>query len=443
MPRYPEPVSIVRVPKDQGDGSSGPGRRGRKERTPGTLASAFSRPAFRRIWFGNLASNIGTWMQNITLGVLAYQLTGEAWFIGVITFAQLGPMLIISPVGGALADRVDKRRLMIGIALWQTALSMVLAVVALSDEPNRVALVLIVFGIGVGNSINGPTFSAMLPALAGRADLQGAVALNSAAMNTSRVIGPILGGLTAEIGGASLVFAVNGLTYLFVIWAVSTVHADFSPKAHGGATPWQQLKEGYDAARADSVVTRILVTISVFSLCSLVFIYQMPLIAEERLGIDGIAYTLLFASFALGAALGAISMGSVFSEVPRSRMSTGSIYVFAVALAVFAVATSPWLAYPAVFVTGASYFILVTALSTTLQMRVADSVRGRVMGLWMMGWAGLVPVGGLIAGPIIDAVGEVPVLLFGALVAAALGVLIDLDESAPPPHVRDLQLDSP
>ena len=427
-------MSIVREAKDRDGGS---------KRQPGTLASAFAQPAFRRIWLGNLASNIGTWMQNITLGVLAYQLTGEAWFIGVITFAQLGPMLLISPIGGAIADRVDRRRLMIGVALLQTVLSMVLAVVALADEPNRIALVLIVFGIGLGNAINGPTFSAMLPTLAGRKDLQGAVALNSAAMNTSRVVGPILGGLTAELGGPSLVFAINGLTYLFVIWAVSTVHADFSPKGHGGATPWQQLREGFAAARADGVVTRILVTISVFSLCSLVFIYQMPLIAEERLGIDGIAYTLLFASFALGAALGAISMGTVFSELPRSRMSTGSMYVFAAALAVFGITTSPWVAYPAVFVTGGAYFILVTALSTTLQLRVADDVRGRVMGLWMMGWAGLVPVGGLIAGPIIDAIGEVPVLLFGAAVAAALGLLIDLDESTPPPHVPALRPDSP
>ena len=104
----------------------------------------------------------------MTLGVLAYQLTGEAWFIGVITFAQLGPMLLLSPIGGALADRVDRRRLMIAIAISQTVLSMVLAVVALSDQPNRIALVLIVFGIGVGASINGPTFSAMLPELVGR-----------------------------------------------------------------------------------------------------------------------------------------------------------------------------------------------------------------------------------------------------------------------------------
>lgn len=405
----------------------------------GTLASAYAKPAFRRVWWGNLASNIGTWMQNITLGVLAYQLTGEAWFIGVITFAQLGPTLLISPIGGAVADRVDRRRLLIAVAMSQTVLSMALAAVALAAQPNRIALVLLVFLIGVGNAFNGPCFNAVLPALVGREDLQGAVALNSAAMNTSRVVGPILGGLVAAIGGASLVFASNGLTYLFVVWAVATVHADFSPQGHGGTSPLRQIREGFTAARTDPVLTRVLITISVFSLCSLVFIYQMPLIAEQRLGIEGVTYTLLFASFALGAALGAISMGSVFSELPRSRMSTRSLIVFAAALVVFAVTTSPWVAFPAVFVTGGAYFVLVTALSTTLQLRVDDSVRGRVMGLWMMGWAGLVPVGGLIAGPAIDAFGVVPVLLLGVVAAVVLAVVMDLDESTPPPPVPALR----
>ncbi len=397
-------------------------------RRPGSLGAALHHQPFRRVWLGNLASNIGTWMQNITLGVLAYQLTGEAWFIGVITFAQLGPMLLLSPFGGALADRVDRRVLMISIAATQAVLSLVLAVVALSDHPNQVALVCIVFGIGVGGALNAPAANAVLPALVGKEDIQGAVALNSAAMNGSRVLGPILGGLTEQLGGASLVFAVNGLTFLFVIWAVGTVKADFSAKGRSGTSPLRQIREGLRSAHADRVVERSLITIAVFSLCSLVFIYQMPLIAEERFGLTDLAYTLLFASFALGAALGALSMGSWFANVERSRMTTGGLVVFAAALAAFSVTTSPVVAYPSVFVTGAAYFVIVTALSTTLQMRVHDDVRGRVMGLWMMGWAGLVPVGGLIAGPVIDAVGIVPVLLFGAVVSLILAFAVDLDE---------------
>ena len=368
------------------------------------MRSALASRSFRRLFAGTLASNIGTWMQNVTLIALAYSLTGDAWFTGLITFAQLGPMLFLSPFGGALADRIDRRVLMVSLAAVQMTLSLVLAAVALDDTPNRVALVLIVAGIGCAGAINGPTANALLPTLVPRADMQPAIALNSVSMNTSRVVGPLLGGVVGTIGGAPLVFAVNGMTYLFVIWALTSVDVDFSPKGASNVGPIEQLRVGLRAARSDRIITRVLVTISLLSLCSLIFIYQMPLLAEQHLDLTGWRFNLLFASFALGAALG----------------------VFAVALALFGTTSFVPLAFAMAFVLGGAYFVIVTALSTTLQMRVPDEVRGRVMGLWMMAWAGLVPLGGLIAGPIIDAVGISAVLVFGAIVAATLGALIDL-----------------
>jgi predicted MFS family arabinose efflux permease len=245
-------------------------------------------------------------------------------------------------------------------------------------------------------------------------------------MNSSRVIGPLLGGALGSLAGSSVVFAVNGLTYLFVIWAVMTVSVDFSPKGRSGVGPVEQMRVGLRAARADVLITRVLITISVLSLCSLIFIYQMPLLAEEHLGLSGWKFNLLFASFALGAAAGALSMGSFLSGHDRARTTRGGLFVFAVSLAVFGTTSIVPLAFVMALVLGAAYFVIVTALSTTLQMRVADEVRGRVMGLWMMAWAGLVPLGGLIAGPIIDSVGISAVLVFGAVVAAILGVAIDL-----------------
>lgn len=393
---------------------------------PGTLGSALSSVAFRRLFAGMFASNIGTWMQNITLISLAYALTGDAWFTGLITFAQLGPMLFLSPFGGALADRFDRRVLMVTMASIQLTLSMVLAGVALDDTPNRLVLVLIVAGIGCANAINGPTANALLPTLVPRVDMQPAIALNSVSMNTSRVAGPLLGGLIGALGGASAVFAVNGLTYLFVIWAVTSVDVDFSPKGRSGEGPIEQLRVGLRAARADRIITRVLITISVLSMCSLTFIYQMPLLAEQQLGLSGWRFNLLFASFALGAACGALSMGSFLSGHDRALTTRVGLGVFAVALAVFGTTGVVAVAFVTAFVLGAAYFVVVTALTTTLQMRVQDEVRGRVMGLWMMAWAGLVPLGGLIAGPIIDAVGISAVLLFGAIVAAVLAAAVDL-----------------
>jgi MFS family permease len=385
-----------------------------------------SSTAFRRLFAGTFASNIGTWMQNITLIALSYDLTGDAWFTGVITFAQLGPMLLISPFGGALADRINRRVLIVTLSAIQMTMSMVLALVALSDTPNRLVLVLVVASIGCANAVNGPTMNALLPTLVPREDMQPAIALNSVSMNSSRVIGPLVGGFVGSFAGSSTVFAINGLTYLFVIWAVMSVHVDFSPKGRTGVGPMQQMREGLRAARADVLITRVLICISVLSLCSLIFIYQMPLLAEQHLGLTGWKFNLLFACFALGAAGGALSMGSFLSAHDRARTTRASLFVFAVALAVFGTTAIIAIAFVSAFVLGAAYFVIVTALSTTLQMRVPDEVRGRVMGLWMMAWAGLVPLGGLIAGPIIDGVGITAVLVFGAIVAAVLGLTIDL-----------------
>ncbi len=390
------------------------------------MRNALSHRAFRRVFAGTLASNIGTWMQNVTLIALAYDLTGGATFIGVVTFAQLGPMLLLSPLGGAVADRIDRRVLMVGIATIQALLSLGLAVVATQEQPSKVALVALVAGIGIGGALNGPTASATLPALVEGRDIQGAVALNSASMNASRVAGPILGGVAATTGGAPLVFAINAATYLFVIVALLSVHADFSPKGRRGESPLRQLAGGVREARRDPVIAKVLITIAVYSLFSLVFIYQMPLISAEQFGFDDQAYTLLFATFGLGALLGALSIGSLFATRDRAAMVRVGLAVFGMALAAFALTSTPAIGFVTVFLCGGSYFVVVTALVTILQLRVANEVRGRVMGLWMMAWAGLVPVGGLLAGAVIDAAGLTIVLLVGAAVAGVLAATIDL-----------------
>ena len=408
---------------------------------PGTLRAALSHRSFRWVYSGTAASNVGTWMQNVTLGVLAYQLTGEAWFIGVLLFAQLGPSLLFSAVGGALADRFDRRAIMVWIALSQLVLAFILAVVALAEDPNKIMLVVLVALMGTGNALNGPTANAVLPTLVPREDLRGAVALNSASMNFSRVFGPILGGVVEAIGGASLVFAVNGVTYLFVVVALMSVKADFSPPRSSHNSPWRQVREGFSAVHADRVIERIIFIISVMSLVSLVFIYQMPKLAEEELGLDGWKYNILFASFGLGAGLGALAMGSFLSRLDRARATRWGLVVLAVMLSIFATTSKPAVAFPSVFLLGAAYFVVVTALLTTLQLRTEERVLGRVMGIWMMAWAGLVPVGGLIAGPFIDWFGMEIVLLVGAVTALLLSFVDLRDPSTTAEVVHTLETD--
>ena len=431
-------MGLLRSPKHSGDerpDASGPpagdlAPQGAPDTPQKThLAAAFQHTAFRRVFAGSTASNIGTWMQNVTLAALAFELRGPV-FTGVVTFAQLGPMLFLSPVAGALADRVNRRTIMVSVATVQTVLSVLLALVARDPSPSRAVIVLLVAGIGVGAALNAPAASATLPALVPREDLQSAIAINSAAMNASRFVGPLLSLAVVSVGGAPLVFAVNAATYLFVVLAVCSVDVDFNPKGNRTESPTEQLRNGLRAARADRLISRVLITISVLSLCSLSFVYQMPAIAKDHLGMSGDVYYLLFACFALGAMLGAMAMGSFLSHHDRGLMAKVGLFIFAGSLAVFGTTTDRAVAFPALFVLGASYFMVITALSTTLQLQVTDEVRGRVMGLWMMGWAGLVPLGSLIAGPAIESVGISAVMLFGAAVALVLAVTVDLRHHA-------------
>ena len=395
---------------------------------PGSPRAAFAHPAFRWVFMGTFASNIGTWMQNIVLISFADALTHSASFVGLVTFAQLGPILILSPFGGALADVVNRKTIMITAAVIQLVLSLGLAAVASSAHPSTTTIVLVVFGIGIANAANGPAAQATIPALVGRSDLAGAVSLNSAQMNASRVIGPMLA-IIPFLHRPTNVFIVNAASYLFVIIALLVVDFDGSAQGGNGETPWQRIVGGVEAAHKDLVIRRSLVIVSVYSLCSLAFIYQMKGFARTNLHLADSRFPLLFGCFGLGAAIGAVAVGTVFSQHPRALVTRVGLGGFGVSLVAFALLHDAAPAYPVVAVTGFFYFLVITALSTVLQEAVHDDVRGRVMGLWMMGWAGLVPVGSLLAGLVIDKIGHTPVMLFGAAVSLALVAYAKLDVS--------------
>ncbi len=404
---------------------------------PGSPRAAFAHTAFRWVFLGAFASNIGTWMQNVALLAFADHLSHHASYVGLVTLAQLGPMLVLSPFGGALADVVNRKTIMISAAAVQLILSLGLAAVAAGDHPSKLAVVLCALGIGIASSANGPAAAATLPALVGRADIAGAVSLNSAQMNASRVVGPLLAAI-AFLHRPTNVFVVNAATYLFVIAALLLVDFDGRPNHTHTETPLQRLAGGLHAARLDPVMRRALVTVAIYSLCSLAYIYQMKGFARSNLHLPDSRFGLLFSSFGLGAAIGAVAVGTVLSQLSRTLVTRVGLTGFGVTLAIFALLRSPGPAYPVVAATGFFYFLVITALSTALQQAVDDEVRGRVMGLWMMGWAGLVPVGTYLAGLVIDDIGHRPVMLFGAAVALALVGYANL-RSTPlePQHLAD------
>ncbi|MCJ7673355.1 MAG: MFS transporter [Acidimicrobiia bacterium] len=388
----------------------------------GTAQAALRTRSFRIVWSGMFASNIGTWMQNVLLGAWGFTLTHSSTYVAILFFAQLGPLLILSTVGGVLADSFDRRRLLLVCQFQQLVFSIVLAGIATSSHPNETLIVLCVLVIGVGNALGAPALNSILPTLVPKPDLAGAVALQSVQMNLSRVVGPAIGAAIYAAAGAAPVFIVNATTYLFAIVALLAVRYPRHPASAAGRQVMQRLVEGFVVARRDPLIRRVLVTLVTLSLFSLAFVGLMPVIAADNLGLAprSVEYGIFYAVFGLGAAIGAISVGTLFAAYAKARLVRPALVAFGLLLVMFALVRSPAGAMVIAPVLGYAYFVVITSLSTVLQEHVDDAVRGRVMALWIMGFGGTVPVGVLIAGPLSSVTSITFVLLVGAVAAIAL-----------------------
>jgi MFS family permease len=398
---------------------------------PGTARAAFASRHFRIVWSGALAANIGSWMQNVVVSAYAFELTRSPTFVSLIVFAQLGPILLLSTVGGLLADTVDRRLLLVGAQLEQLAASIALAALVFAGDPSEGALFAVVLAVGVGRAINAPAWVAVVPDLVDREDLAGAISLNSAQMNGSRVLGPALGGLLLPLVDVAGVFAIGALGYLVSVASLVIAEIPATPPSSAAEAVhgWRRFVAGFSVARRDPLVRRVLVTLFTFSFLSLPFVGQLPTVASENLGIrpTGLAFGLLYACFGLGALLGALSIGTVLASRSKPAVVRVGLASFAVCLTVFALLRTPVPAYPVVTVLGLCYFGSITSLNTVLQAHLPDSVRGRVMSLWLMGFGGTVPIGLLVAGPIAEATSITVVMLYGAVVAALLAWYANLD----------------
>ena len=394
---------------------------------PGTARAALAHRPFRIFFLALFSSSIGTWMQSVALGALAYELTRDARFVAFLEFARLTPLLLLSVVGGALADAFDRRTLLLATQSWMIVMAFVLAWVAIDPTPRPAALLACALALGIGNALNNPVQSTLLPHLVGMRDLPGAVSLQSTQMNLSRVVGPAIGGAILPIVHASGIFVINGLTYLFVIGALFVIPRP--PRVEAQESGIRRLSSGFQTAAADPLLRRILLTMTTMSFLCLPFIGLMPVLAAENLDISlrgDATYGLLYAAFGLGATTGAISVGTWLAV--RSRELTIRIALGCFSVSLFAFGVNRWLplAFPLAFAVGASYFTTVTSLNTLLQQHLDERVRGRVMALWIMAFGGVIPFGLLWAGQLAQRTSMTAVTTVGAVVLAALAVTNDL-----------------
>lgn len=386
----------------------------------GTARDALAVPEFRRLYIGSTLSNTGRWLQTAALGVLGWKISESSAYLGTIIFAQLGPLGILSLVGGSLADTADRRKLLLLTQAWQMIWTFVLAALLIDGEIGKGALLLIVFVIGLGQGLYAPALTSVIPAIAGEKNLSAAIALNSMQTNGTRVVGPAIGGFLVSRWGFAEVFAINAVSYVFVITAIFMT---VIPPGTGTSRSFRErIFGGFTIAYRAPQVGRPLTLMFLFALLCLPFIGQLPAIAEVNLGIDSSSttYGWFYACFGLGGLSGAFLVGTLFLRTPASKVVPVGLVGFAGSLAWLAMVSNVNVAYFAIFFVGTFYFAMPTSLATAWQEHVTADIRGRVAALWVLSFGGTVPIANIVAGQMVEVTSLRAVLLFGAAAALTL-----------------------
>jgi MFS family permease len=394
---------------------------------PGSVRTVLANRNFRTMWLAMLGSGIGTWMQNVILAAYVYSVTRSAWLVSLVGFFNLIPQLLFATFGGAIADMFDRKKLIIWLSLEQMIASLAIAWIVRTTDFSRPALLAAVGAVGIGAALTGPVFLAVTPSLVPKKDLAGAISLNSVSMNVSRVIGPAIGGVLYVFIGASWVFVLNAATYVFIMIGITWVQVPKVEKIHG-ESGLEKILGGFRYVRRDPVVWRAVSTVFLFSMFCMPFVVVFPVLVSEHMGVDtkSTLYGLLYATFGLGAVVGALSIGTFFSGRNLTSLVRVSFIGFGLSLAVFNSVGGPIPAFPVGFILGFCYFATVTSLATVFQSRLDHNIRGRVSAVWMMSFGGTVPISGLIAGWVVTRTSVGAVVYFGAAFALFLAYFADL-----------------
>jgi MFS family permease len=387
---------------------------------------AFRHRDFRLFWSGQLVSLVGTWMQSVGQVWVVLELTGSPFKLGVISALQFGPMLFLSLLAGALADRVRKRRLLL---LTQGALMLQALALAALDWTGQIQFwhvaVLAAF-YGVANTLDLPARQSFVGELVGKGDLMNAIALNATVFNGARVVGPAVAGLLIARYGVAPAFLLNGLSFLGVLVALAAIRNEGAPRPRAPATLGQEILQGVRYAAATPLVGLILGLLLVVSLFVLNFNVLVPLVARDVLHEGARGFGLLMASLGLGAVAGALVLAAMTRTRPPLALIVAAALVTAAGLLGLSAVRHFWVAAAALAVMGFAQIFFMASCNTTVQVTAPDHLRGRVMSLYAMVFVGVHPFGALLAGGMAEKWGVGAACLWGGVMGLCLVLALTL-----------------
>jgi MFS family permease len=359
--------------------------------------AAFRYRDFRVLWFGAFTSTVGNWMQQVAQSWLVFELTHSSFYLGLDYFFGQLPILLLTLIGGVIADRYDRRHVLLGSQLVQMSTAFTLTALIYLHLVRVEYILLLSFVAGLGQAFGGPAYQALIPSLVQKTDLPNAIALNSIQFNLARVFGPLLAGATLAAWGSAACFGLNGLSFLVVIVALLSMTikhvkpADPKPML-------QELKGGLRYAKGQPAIIALTILAALTTFLGLPLLTFLPVFARDVFHGDVNRFTHMMAFSGAGAVCGALITAWLgrFRHMGLAVLITQS--VFGALVTIFALSRIAWVSDLLLFGTGATLLMTFSMTASLVQLLVPDNLRGRVMSIYMVAFRGGMPLGSLAAG---------------------------------------------
>ena len=380
---------------------------------------------FRLYFTGMCVSLVGTWMQQIAMSWLVYELTGSVLLLATITFVAQIPILIATPFMSVFVDRFDRHKILLFTQSLSALQALLLAWLTLSGQVQVWHLIALSLFIGLINALDNPTRQAFYPSLVPKENLSNAIALNSAVINGSRLFGPAIGGVLIGLVGEGLCFLLNGISYLGVIIALLAMqlpaHKTKSEKQH----IWHDLQKGFHYVSRHIPIRTLLMLMSVISFFGLPLMTFLPAYVKDILNGDSQLLGILLSCIGIGSFSAAIYLAARKSVIGLAKVIMFAALILGITLLLLSFIDIPWLAAVVCIPAGFSIIITVASINTLLQTLSDEDKRGRVMGYLAMTFTGIAPVGSMMLGFIEKYTGLPLIILLSGIACILAGSIFE------------------
>ncbi|HEV7326498.1 MAG TPA: MFS transporter [Bosea sp. (in: a-proteobacteria)] len=380
-----------------------------------------SYPVFRALWIATIISNIGTWMHDVGAGWLMTSLSPSPLLVALVQAATTLPMFLLALPAGALADIVDRRKMLLAAQVLSLVAAATLAMLTFQGFTTPEVLLAATFVLGIAAALSAPVFQAIVPELVEKQALPDAIALNSLGVNISRAIGPALGGVIVAFAGTPVVFALNALSVVAVFLVLLTWKRPQTVRALPAEHFFGALKAGYRYTRHSPAMRLVLVRAAGFFMFGSALWAMLPLVARRGLQLDAAGYGALLGCMGAGAVLGAILLKRLRKTTPTNTISIGATLLFALATLALALVPNVWLAGAVMFCAGLAWIGMLTALNVAAQMASAGWVKARALAVYLLVFQGAMTGGSVLWGSLASSTSVAM-----ALVVAAAGQTLAL-----------------